>query len=735
MTVAASPVLDPPRTLSANVRAADDISLRGFVETADRADGLTGWAFDTAHPDRPVLLEIMAGDSLLAKIPTTLPRRDVAASGAAIPAGFRVSPARLAERLARLGGGATGTRLSVRVAGTPHMLGSRRPLPLVGELRRLLGDVVPDGAVPDVAMPDGAVPAGPATPSAQPRRPAAPRGELTPAIVAAALPDALQRLADAAEALLRVPLTPANDRIAGFLEEVTWEHGGLVWFFGWMRRHLPLHGTGVITDGAKFPTGYAVATFPRPDLPEGAHGVAGVLRTDWRPTPGRTPMLFLGEGAAHCLRGLETLALRSDAELVARLGAVGGELGGPYVGALRALLASDLNWMPDNARAAGIEARASLDRVLVLPGFGCLAEGWVLSPLRRVERFMLRAGSRTMLADARSGSRKPRADLLASAPHGQRMIETAGFFAAFPGAPEEADLGLLTLKLMFADGASSNHRVEPGAVRVLGASAGWDEVLQLFPAIHAEPFFPAFARAVGVELRRTMTGLTGTGLKGTGLPGAAPGSIAVADQLLVVVVPDDPHDLHLLFAELALVAVQRPTLPALLLLAAANESRATVLTLRGELGDAGWGEVGLLFLTDPAYALHALPAALDQADAVDFGYLAAGLFPSAAGWEALLDRLAGRGGDAFALPVEGPPGVAAPVAATPECFVWRRAAFEAWLAAQPVLLGGVLADRQPLPANALHAAPPAVARRGRRAGSSRFAQRLNDQLLAEAPHA
>ncbi len=94
--MAAGVMLAPAGAAAARRRASDDAPavatlrrlagaaptgvLAGYMEHADRA-GVTGWALDSAAPDRVVVLEVVVGGRVVAQFPADLPRPDLPPSG------------------------------------------------------------------------------------------------------------------------------------------------------------------------------------------------------------------------------------------------------------------------------------------------------------------------------------------------------------------------------------------------------------------------------------------------------------------------------------------------------------------------------------------------------------------------------------------------------------------------------------------------------------------------------
>jgi hypothetical protein len=270
--------------------------------------------------------------------------------------------------------------------------------------------------------------------------------------------------------------------------------------------------------------------------------------------------------------------------------------------------------------------------------------------------------------------------------------------------------------------------VEADAVRVLGGSARFEEVLRHFPAVRAESFFPELARCMSEEMRRLLSAPVGF-------------EVRTAEDALMVAVPDDGSDMALLFSDLSLTAQRRGgRLPPVVALARAGRHRAAVLSFFDDIRRNVAGASSLFFVPDPAYAVYALDEALRRTGATRFAFVGPGVFPTEAGWDALLDRLEARGEGLAFLTAEGLGDGSAPAAAAAraECFAWSRDALAAWLARTPVFLSGSSGRTLTLPAEAVPAAPGVSAKWGRRPAPSVLATWVNEVLperSAEAAHA
>lgn len=695
------------------------ITLRGFLDAGNPSEGLKGWVVDISDPQRNLLVELCADAAVLATAKVDQNRSDIELPGTTwCRVGFHFPTHKIQTLLASCEL-PSDARLWVKVAGTSFALRSQRPVSPLAEFIAAVEKQGGDGSsdcTPDSEQTQAGSFVGMADP------------DLSVPVVARNLPSALYALAAQAAGLLRLPLTPGSRKVAGHIECLSWEQEGLVWVFGWMKRRLPLHAPVVVADGGKYPSALVVATHERADLPKDACGIVGLLKTDWRPGHrGSNPLLFLGPAAEACLPLLEKPTLFTARECAERIEALKPELGGPFAKPLLRMFGETTNWSPDNARITGTGVRASADTVLILPGFGCLVEGWALSPLHSIEGFMLRVGKSVLMSEPRSIGSKPRSDLLSFAPDARRMAETGGFVAAFQGRMDEQDRGDAVLKVVCEGGLSTNHPVDAGAIKVLGASADFEQILQHFPAARTEAFFPELARCISEEVRRISSRTVSFETR-------------TADNVLVVAVPDDGSDTALLFSDLSSAAQRRGRLPPVVVVARAGQHRSSVLSLFSDMRLNAAGASSLFFVPNPAYAVYALDEVLGRVGAARFAFVGPGVFPTEEGWDALLDHLEGQGKELMFLAAERSTNEAAPADSGPraECFAWHRDALSAWLARTPVFLSGSSGRSLALPTEATTASPGALARRGRRPTPSIFATWVNEVLTersAEAAHA
>ena len=272
--VAASSMREPPPAAPPPQRH------QGFVDPFDPAEGLTGWCVALGLPQTPVDLELIVDGLTVARARTGLHRGDVCArTGLKGDFGFRFEPEifdRFAAHREILGD----KRIAVRIA--PGGL----ELPQNEECAQLQSIFARRDSYHDV---DGA----------------------------SAVRERLQGRHEAAAAMLLAPYRPSETSDCGCLELIAPGANGVLWFVGWARRDHVREFAAAILDRRKFRAGVIAAAFERDDLDAGSCGFVGVMRTDWRPTPGREAD-FMVEGGGR-LRALRAMRLAGAREALAHL--------------------------------------------------------------------------------------------------------------------------------------------------------------------------------------------------------------------------------------------------------------------------------------------------------------------------------------------------------------------------------------------------------------------------------
>jgi hypothetical protein len=261
----------------------------------------------------------------------------------------------------------------------------------------------------------------------------------------------LQDLRGDAAFLAEQGLRPVPGGMQGYIETIAVDSTGQVWIIGWMRRGHMTEFPAVISDQRKIPAAMAVLTYSRPDLPPDACGIMGLLVSDWQPVGSTSELhVFFGEGGRFHLRCRVPVRLITALELVAEYESVRTRcLGEGQTASLQRLLTSLENWLPSRPGGYDYAAETAIERVLLVPGLGCLAEGWVVSPIKRVEGLRLRIGGAVMSAQPDSTYWKPRPDLLGAFPGSEAVVARAGFVALFTGEGEPEDFADPILKIIF----------------------------------------------------------------------------------------------------------------------------------------------------------------------------------------------------------------------------------------------------------------------------------------------
>jgi hypothetical protein len=334
------------------------------------------------------------------------------------------------------------------------------------------------------------------------------------------------------------------------------------------------------------------------------------------------------------------------------------------------------DWRPGQTH--GIET--SVDRILVVPGLGCMVEGWVLSPRKPVAGFALRIGGRVLMARADAMFRKPRADLLAAFPDAGPMLPSAGFVALFAGDMEPPDHGAPMLRVMLEGGATADFFLPGSLPRLLGHTAAAADALQFFPALAAETFFADFATAVVAAQRAALVA-------------PVPLRLVQTPRSLIVVLPEERSDLFLAFETIA-AACREDLVDGLTMVAVTDANRADAPWLLDDLLASHPVPASLLTVRHAGDAFLLLPEILRMVGAKRFCYVAAGLFPGLAALRVAAGYLRGAAKAPMFLGPQPDPFAQPDRQAFPSsrCFAWNAAAFLRWSASATDFLGGHYRD-------------------------------------------
>jgi len=333
-----------------------------------------------------------------------------------------------------------------------------------------------------------------------------------------------------------------------------------------------------------------------------------------------------------------------------------------------------------HAPGAAHGAETSVDRLLVIPGFGCMAEGWVLSPQRPVISFRLTIGGVTLTARPDALYRKPRADLLDAYQDAAHLVGEAGFVALFTGDTNPRDAAAPTLHIVFAGGAEASFALPARLPRLLGHTATAADALLFFPALAAESFFPRFA-AAAIEADRAAQAPP------------VPLTLAKTPRIFVQVLPENRNDLFLAFETIA-TACRENLIDGLAFVAATDTTRAEAPWLLRDLRASHDLPASLFAIagTDQAFAL--LPDIIRATGAKRFVFAAAGLFPTLQAHRLAAAYLRGTAKTPIFLGTEPDPFAPPDLHAFPSsrCFGWTGDAFLRWCETAPAFLGGHYRD-------------------------------------------
>ncbi len=674
--------------IGTSLSSAGPVPYRGFIDVMDTAQGVRGWVVDLANPANPQPVQLMVGDVLVAELTPDGPRADIShALGVRVTPGFAFDAGWLATAVEVADN--DDDAVTVRIAGTEFRLGS-------GERSLSVADIMEQQSLQTLAQ-------------------------------TRTTSDDFQTLLDDfrndAAVLAEHGLRPVPDGMQGYIETVAIDSAGQVWIVGWMRRGHLTEFAAVISDQRKFPAAIALLTFSRADLPPDACGVLGLLSTDWRPSGSNAEFhVFFGDGGRFHLRSHSPVRFITPAELVAEYEGLRARcVVQGQAASLQRLLTSLENWLPSRPGSQGYATETSIDRVLLVPGLGCLAEGWVLSPMKRVEGLRLRIGGAVMAAQPDSTYWKPRPDLLGAFPGSEAVVARAGFVALFTGDSEPEDFADPVLKIVFEGGASANSAIPQKAFRLLGHSALIEDALRFFPALQEEAFFPRFAEAAIRAQRGAMT---------------APVALAVARtrRAFVFVLPEDRCDLFLLFEELMQQCRAGQAIDGIAFVASSKANRSDALWLFREFQAETTVPASLLVIDDAAHAFALLPDILQTINAKRFVFVGAGVFLTEAGWQHARSALQNGGPDLTLLGLEpdefeqrgGHEHI------TARCFAWATAPFLRWSATAAPFLGGYHRENGLYRSTAPHVLYHGAARTSRTAIASRIQEAVNAAVYSMA---
>lgn len=484
----------------------------------------------------------------------------------------------------------------------------------------------------------------------------------------------------AAESLITVAIREVDTHRRGFIEMAAVDGAGNTWIVGWMHQQPSNEFAAILYDHQKYPSALKIlGEFPRDDIPAGARGIIGVLVSEWRPSDQSEASLHFGHDLLDHLRALRPLPVVKMATIIIMLEQIKTKSGLPIGDIVAQALTQFSDWAATDLGRAGFPVKIETDAVLVIPGFGCMLRGWILSPTKQIATIRVRLGSSVLACDESMLVGEARPDVIASLPLASGAT-FPGFVGLFIGnvSPETVQDPLLQID--FVGGSTVTHEIAPQKIKVLGISADLEAISRYYPAIQFENNFAPLARAIRSFERQRASRLFEF-------------KVSRVDKALIVALPLDRSDAAITLEALAEL---QPALPAdigLVIIASRNNDRAVVTSRFHALAARSAMAPSLFFVDDARHAFFALEKILPTVEATRFAFVSSGLHLQAAGWAALIEAL---GHDSGALryfrpdvPARGSLRGQHPLAG---CFSWTRDDFLRYAQSMSGYVGGLHDD-------------------------------------------
>jgi hypothetical protein len=501
----------------------------------------------------------------------------------------------------------------------------------------------------------------------------------------------LTKLVHRASEAVSNPIRASSENLCGYIETVWAERPGIIWLTGWISRAAAQEFAVVLADRRKHAGAVAMACYDRDDLPAGAHAFVAMLQTAWQPDQETQDVfLFFGAELKHFIRTVSPIKFQDGRSFAAEFARVQPFCHAGRVNALRLALLGGQSWLPHTAALSGSTAKCGVDEVLVLPGFGCFIQGWMVSPAKRLDRVSLKLADQVLNDVPGSLYFLPRPDLASVAPHVPGLLDSAGFIAALTGPLQSEDLVSPILKAWFSDGTSVNFPIDSFAVRRLGHAVPYEEILRLFPGIAGESFFGDCARAISSEVLDRLSDVRPLD------------RFERCERYLVAALPPGASDARLMVDQIELHLRQAPANLGIALLCNRGATRATLPMLIDAIRSSTGAPCAAFLVEDTGKPLLALARLLELVQAGRFFYLGSGMFPDATGWKACLDTLFGEGQELSFMTTEEGRLLAG--------MSWTTKSLMALLRRTPAAIGSrhnqVLPDPAAAPVGTVHAIAP-----------------------------
>lgn len=619
----------------------------GFVDLLDVTTGIHGWALDRDNPGALLWIEICIEDHVVAKTRTGDLRDDVShAIGFEVSQGFNFTAPVLRLILAQPKAKANPDAwFKFRIGGSNFELIQNFALPNVAGLSKLMSA----------------------------------RNEFDENAVS--LRRLLVTLKNHAEDLVNISLRPIRENVQGYVERLTVSPTGYVCFTGWIYNGHMREFSAVVSDRGRHGAAIALLGYDgRQDLPDHASGVVGVITTAWRPTSlTKELIIYFGQQARFELRAVHPLQVISAQSFIDELPEIGIESRNDcHAPALIAML-NELNHQSATRTASqGFVVHVGIDRLLLIPGFGYMVEGWILSPAKRVAELQFGVQGKTFQCAPHSLRRKSRADLSDVFPAHAALIAKAGFVCCFTGNAHSDDVESPMLKIDLEHGGTWNHPISYDVVRQIGHSASLDDIQMFYPTVEEESFFPALASALR---RRPPSSI----LRAQ--------TVTPTDAVAIFVLPHDRCDIVFLFADLEQRLSFYKLNFGIAIIVAGASCGPDPLRLFGDLLRRFPGCASLFTAEDDIEPFDMILPVLQATGAQRFLFAGPSVCLAEAGWLGADQALAPDQETLFFYDIMSDAWQSAQCRVPRSlCFAWSSSAFIMWQENTPRVLGGFYGD-------------------------------------------
>lgn len=287
----------------------------------------------------------------------------------------------------------------------------------------------------------------------------------------------------------------SEDKLIGFIETVAIDEAGRCWVSGWSFDSVGDIFGLVLIDRKKYPGAMLLARFDRGDLPDGASGFIGLINSEWRPDilTKNVIIILSSEDMSFLRSGGEILRRVSIREMATMIELARVQGGRAHFDEIRDLLVSPESWVPGLARAVSIPVDISFDSIILMPGVGCVIEGWALSPIFPIVDFALRVGDIIYRVDWKSSYRRVRHDLATAFPKYAELCGNAGLVLFFPIENEDIISHDMTLKAYHYGNDTTNYSINDSDILWLNNGSGEAALIRCYPSLECEPFFQKLA--------------------------------------------------------------------------------------------------------------------------------------------------------------------------------------------------------------------------------------------------